>query len=441
MPVVKKVPYYTMKRSFFRKKVWKEHAGSSGAVPIHTSQTISYERLALGSPVPPKPTKEQLQAMQMAGKGKESVATESPPQPTPPQPRKNAQTKPGVLDAEEQEKLPVFDLQDIPSALERIGWPIAAKIARKWFSSPKHIWDDDPNSVQPIDDSIVTLNWALKYAGVRDRFNELLHESIYSEHAVALIKGKIRQYADKVFSETQSSKPNLNLDTSRDTTDLRKFHLDWQFQRQKVGTLDTLDGRLMTDISGALGNFLFYAAIGRVEVFGEKYFDYRTNPYQYCIDAVAQLTHVYIYLKDNYSFNDKDPSKSQYLGHWNKRGMILAYTVAANDLLGQFKPKLKSKYLNESEEFEKIGINWDYLINKKEVDKPVDRRTSFFRKFIERDVYWPVYNKSYNEWREKHGRGGDFMIYSKPQLYKLKTPITIKLGTLCRPYDNTLKNQ
>jgi hypothetical protein len=440
MPVVKKLPYYTMERSFFRRKVWTEYAGSSGAVPILTSQTISYERLAPNAPVPPKPTKEQLQAMQLEGKNKNTVA-DQPSQPTPPPATKTAQTKTVVLDAEEKEKLPVFDLQDIPSALDKIGWPISAKVARKWFSSPKHIWDNDPNSEQPIDDSIVTLNWALKYEGVREKFNELLHESIYSPSAVALIKEKIVQHASTAFRETESSKPNLSLNTSVYTKDLRKFHMDWQFQRNKVSTLDTFDGRLMTDISGALGNFLFYAALGKVEVFGEKYFDYRTNPYQYCIDAVAQLTHVYIYLKDNYSFNDKDPSKSQYLGHWNKKDMILAYMVAANDLLGQFKPSLKSKYLNDSEAIEKTNINWDYLITRKEVDKPVDKRTGFFRKFLEKDVYWPVYNKSYNEWREKHGRGGDFMIYSKPQLYKLKTPITIKLGTLCRPYNNTLKNQ
>ncbi|WP_260428910.1 DUF6402 family protein [Burkholderia cepacia] len=44
-----------------------------------------------------------------------------------------------------------------------------------------------------------------------------------------------------------------------------------------------------------------------------------------------------------------------------------------------------------------------------------------------------MYNKSYSEWREKHNRGGDFMIYSKPQLLKLKKPIQLKLETICRP--------
>jgi hypothetical protein len=77
-------------------------------------------------------------------------------------------------------------------------------------------------------------------------------------------------------------------------------------------------------------------------------------------------------------------------------------------------------------------INWDYIPGR-QIDKPVDKRTGMVRKFVEKDVYWPVYNRSYNEWREKHNRGGDFMIYSKPQLYKLKKPIIIKMETICRP--------
>lgn len=115
--------------------------------------------------------------------------------------------------------------------------------------------------------------------------------------------------------------------------------------------------------------------------------------------------------------------------------MILSYPLSANELLGRW------KFKTNGEKIEQEKYNWDYLLKNKEVDKPIDRRTGSFKKFIEKDVYWPVYNKSYNEWREKHNRDGDFMIYSKPQLFKLKKPITIKLETICRPYDNTFTGQ
>ena len=443
MANVRKVPYYTMERSIFRGKVWKEYLGSVGAVPINTSQTLSFDRLAPGAsapPTPPKLSKQQLKAQQ-AEEARQKAFDEYQKKQQSPQSKQPEPPKPEIPEAEDKEKLPEFDIQDIPSAMENFGWPISAKIAKTWFARPKHIWDNDTNSVQPIEDSIVTLDWVLKYGNVQNRFNELFIKDIYSEKALSLIKGKVLLHVTKAFTETQNSKPNLDLDTTPYRTDLRQFHIDWQFQQKRISTQDTLEGTLMTDLSGALANFFLYAAIGKAEVTGERYFNYKTNPHQYCIDAVAQLTHVYIYVKDNYSFNDKDPANSQYLGHWNKRDMILSYLVAANDLLGQYKPEWKSKKLNSGKKIEETTFNWDYLINRKEVNKPVDKRTGMVRKFMEKDVYWPVYNSSYNEWREKHNRGGDFMIYSKPKLYKLEKPIAIKLETICRPYASTVINQ
>ncbi|UNO25997.1 hypothetical protein [Pseudomonas amygdali] len=44
MAEVKKIPYYTMKRSIFRGKVWKENDGLEGAVPINTPQKIETVR-------------------------------------------------------------------------------------------------------------------------------------------------------------------------------------------------------------------------------------------------------------------------------------------------------------------------------------------------------------------------------------------------------------
>ncbi|MBN4178144.1 hypothetical protein GSU75_05440 [Pseudomonas savastanoi pv. phaseolicola] len=66
MAEVKKIPYYTMKRSIFRGKVWKENDGLEGAVPINTPQKISYNRCAPGQVVlkPTERSKEQRMAQQ-----------------------------------------------------------------------------------------------------------------------------------------------------------------------------------------------------------------------------------------------------------------------------------------------------------------------------------------------------------------------------------------
>ncbi len=340
-------------------------------------------------------------------------------------------SKPDALeaDAEDKEKLPEFDLQDVPLAMDKIGWPIAAKIARQWFASPEHIYNDQPNSVQPIDDTTVTLKWALKYGNVAEKFNELIEKNIYSEKAVAGARQKIFKHVKNKFDES-SLAANLSFDTTPWIGDIRQFHIDWQIQFQAISTSNTLDGLSLTDLTATLGSFNIYAAIGVVEVAVEKFYKYddKARTKTFCAEATVAITSVYTYLKDNYSFNDKNYSNSQYLGHWNKNDMILSYSAVVSDLVDSKKihTNMGRNPITETK------INWDYLPGG-QIDKPVDKRTGIVRKFMEKDVYWPVYNSSYSEWREKHNRGGDFMIYSRPKIYKLKKPIIIKLDTLCKP--------
>ncbi|WP_330764811.1 DUF6402 family protein [Burkholderia cepacia] len=61
-----------------------------------------------------------------------------------------------------------------------------------------------------------------------------------------------------------------------------------------------------------------------------------------------------------------------------------------------------------------------------------DGNSQYLGHWNKKNVYYPVYNKTYNEWREKHNMGSDFMIYSKPLLLKLRNSISIKLDTICR---------
>lgn len=313
--------------------------------------------------------------------------------------------------------------------MEKIGWPTSAKIARQWFASPKHIYNDQPNSEQPIDDTTVTLKWTLKYGSVAEKFNELIEEKIYSQKAIAGARQKILKQVKNKFEKSNSA-ANLSFETTPWIGDIRQFHIDWQIQFQAISTFNTLDGRSLTDLTATLGSFNIYAAIGVVEVAVEKFYRYddKARTKTFCADATAAITSIYTYLKDNYSFNDKNDGNSQYLGHWNKNDMILSYPAIVSELVDDKKihTNMGSTPITETK------INWDYLPGG-QIDKPVDKRTGVVRKFMEKDVYWPVYNSSYNEWREKHGRGGDFMIYSRPTIHKLKNPIIIKLDTLCKP--------
>ncbi|MCA8340893.1 DUF6402 family protein [Burkholderia cepacia] len=410
----------------FTTPMWKACVGSNGCVAINTIQKISYERLAPGEtppPKPPKPTAEQLKAQKAEAARQKLLAEQAKKQ----QPKEPPKPQPKELEAEDHDKIPEFDLQDIPGAMDKIGWPIGAKLAREWFSSPKHIYNDQPNSEQPIDDTTVTLKWALRFGSVQKKFDELVGEKIYSANAAKEAKKKVSKKIAEKFVGTNST--DFSIDSSPYVSDERQFHIDWQFQFQEIPTSATLNGLLLTDLTAALGNFNLYAAVGRAEVSAEKFFQYdqKNKTKTYCVDATVTITHIYVYLKDNYSFNDKNDGNSQYLGHWNKKDMILSYRAAVSDLIDGKKmhTQMGDSAITET------TINWPYLPGDP-LDKPVDKRPGG-AKLLEKNVYYPVYNKSYNEWREKHNRGGDFMIYSKPQLMKLGKPIQFKLETICRP--------
>ncbi|CAB3764521.1 hypothetical protein GQ57_18065 [Burkholderia sp. MSh2] len=129
----------------------------------------------------------------------------------------------------------------------------------------------------------------------------------------------------------------------------------------------------------------------------------------FCLEPLVRITRVYVCIKDSYSFNDDSLSKSQYLGHWNRNGMVLSLATAVNDFFKSSNLSVGNSTIEE----------WRYLPAGEEVNKPIDKRTSFFRKFLAKDVYRPVHDKTYCDWRSAHNRGGDFMVYSRPKRIKL----------------------
>lgn len=104
--------------------------------------------------------------------------------------------------------------------------------------------------------------------------------------------------------------------------------------------------------------------------------------------------------KDNYSFNDENgAAKIQYLGHWNKKGIIITTGGVISELVDDNKIHTD---LGNSRSV-KTHPNLDYLMSNP-LDKPIDKRTGVIKKFKEEDVYYPIYNKNFNNWRQKHNR-------------------------------------
>jgi len=399
MADVKKAPYYKPQKGWWGPEL-KEYKGRHGCVPLETQKSVSIDRHAPGEKPPPPARPDAIS--QASQTPKQPAARQSQPkadQATPKAPPKQAES-------EVCENPPPFDLQDVPIAMDNLGWKVSARLARIWFAGHAHTYNDAPTSSQPSNEVDVTLDWVLKFGSVKKKYKRLIDRDIYSERSIRAATDIIEPFVKKLFLERHST---LNINTSRLTGNLRKLHNDWQFQLLPIRNWDTLHNLTPTDLTGALANFNIYVAIGNVEISSrEKYFKYEKSGNSYCLNVTGKITHIYLYVKDSYSFNGK-----QYLGHWNKRGVIIAPGALLTE---SSSPKRDS----------------DIDILAKSINKPVDTRRSLFGKFKESDVYFPVYNADYNRWRERHRRGMDFMIYSKPVYLKLNKPINFELGEICR---------
>ena len=422
MPDAKKVPHYEIKTSSipFSLPKWKEYAGVNGCVPLNTPHGVCMDKLAPGEPKPLKPP-ESKPAKPEALKAPDPATT---PPPTQASPRKSSEP----ADAEDCEHPPPFDLLDVPEAMKRMKWPVAARLARRWFSGPKHVWDNSFKTDQPFDNATVTLDWALKFGKVKKRYDELISKNIYNENARARLRDMLRHVVKEKFASSVA----FDFQTVGDKGNLVEFCRKWQFQLVNVSSFDTTGGLpyAPTDLTAALANFNIYVAIGRAEFSGDRYYKYDNHEKtkSYCIDLTASITHIYAYIKDSYSFNDeKSPSSSQYLGHWNKNGMVITNGGRIRELL--YRGGVNSNLGNSIEVESKI--KWKYLIDDF-LDKPIDTRKGLVKKFRSCDVYYPVFNKTYNDWRIKHNRGEDFVIYSELRYLKLTNPIKLSLGEICR---------
>ena len=266
MADVKKVPYYKPQKGLFGSEL-KEYKGAQGCIPLDTQNSVSIDRLAPGAKPPPPAPKPVVKAPSIP---KQRAA----PQPQPKNDQAVVKEPPKQPEAEVCEKPPVFDLQDVPIAMDNLGWKVSAKLARIWFASPAHTYNDDPTSAQPLYNGDITLDWALRFGSVKKKYDNLLSNDIYSARSTRIATDIVKDFVQKLFADRNSV---FSFATSAFTDDLHKFHTDWQFQLLPISNWDTLENLAPTDLTGALANFNIYVAIGNVEVSVEKYFRYENT--------------------------------------------------------------------------------------------------------------------------------------------------------------------
>lgn len=183
--------------------------------------------------------------------------------------------------------------------------------------------------------------------------------------------------------------------------DIFLLHRKFQFQHTKL----SMYGYPKSDIDGSLGNFSIYAAVALATVRRENF-----------KAPTVTVTHVYTYAKDNYSFNDDPSEPSQYLGHWNKEGMIIVPSAA----IAQVVPKSLGKLL-ELNRPENDSITATPWMDGSEFTVQIEDT------YKAENVYYPVRNRDFWNWQMQHQRGGNVLSFSDLKLVRLEQAVTFAL--------------
>lgn len=327
---------------------------------------------------------------------------------------------------------PPFDMLELPDGMDAMGFVYAAHCARRWFNGPAHVIQDQSIanvSKAFVDDSSLKLSWVRKFGKVQQRYDHLLarglgpgdKENIYNDAA----KKKLIAIFEKFLAA-----PNHLYSGPLDTlaacgNDVQDLHQRFQFQLAGVSMLSVLGSAsvVMNDLAASLANFNFYAAVASGKILTQRYNRYNSEPWQRCVHTTVEITHVYVYAKDTYSFNQrKGSSVSQYLGHWNRRGVI----ITPNALMAEQISNVSTFFEHERDNDPHFYLPplWETL------DKPVDIKSSLRKA----DVFYPVRNRDFERWRTLKGRGGDFLIFSNLERIKLPKPIVLDFGEKCWEY-------
>ncbi|MCP3021747.1 DUF6402 family protein [Cupriavidus basilensis] len=391
--------------------MWGELAGDKGCTKLDV------EAFMLSTAKPPPPLRDQpllfpkplpikreaKSIIEGFTEFREWLNTPPPPKPAP-APKVAEKPKP-------KPKVKPFDIQDIPGAMDKLGWKYSAKIMRKWFAGEMNYSTNDEDDRKAInqhgqayppsmvDTTTFTLDWILSYQRAKEKYDELAsYEKLTTPAAWNKLIEVLRRFPNMRYSRDEryrGAAPYFLHPWKLVGEDMRRFHENFQFQFVMVGSSwqeilakgiqsSGITGTAFpNDLEGALANFSLYAAINKV------YYARSTQTLARC-----EITEVAIYMRDTYTFYDRSDTKaSQYLGHWNSTGMR---AVPAAELAARH------------------GADW--------LLRPIAGEG----RLTEGNVFYPVQNKDFRKWQAEHKQGGDLLLFSNRRVIKLDRPIVLE---------------
>ncbi|MDY7579207.1 DUF6402 family protein [Herbaspirillum sp. RTI4] len=261
----------------------------------------------------------------------------------------------------------VFHLDEIPGAMDNMGWTIAPKLMRRWFANPLFRMSQDmrKNNARDVngaeieldsmtlkpeqyDDQILKMEWVLGFERVKKLAFEFIKTPNWkTPNGVDLLRKRLTK---------QGWKPGKLLPVKLGHAGMGARELDSVCQMNFHSYIDPRTN--MDEFLGAIGSFTFKVAVVGAASWGPI----KGN--------VFTIKKVGLYIRDTYDFNGKYES----LGVWSRARCLSLADVAA---------------------FYVAAARMDWL--------------SIIKKFL---GFVSVSNEDFRRWQDKHYSGGDFIIYS-----------------------------
>jgi hypothetical protein len=272
-----------------------------------------------------------------------------------------------------------FKITDIPDAMRKMDWPVAAQLMEHWFNGEPWPTEDGgmldsvkghsefaPNKY--IEESIIKMKWVMGFSKV-DEYIDKLRKTWNSPKAIIQMRD--------AFSNAYG---NAQLDVYRVDFQSRGALAErfGYFNTQTVN-FDPVGGSV-DELRAGLGDFnIRVVAEGDVSV-SEGYYTFFPVRLGYYID-------------DAYDFNDTGWHRTigQPLGFWGFNGMALSI------------PELIASEEDINNQLQGVAVQ-----SMSKNDFSSDRKYAE----IDSQRFYLVTNKDFRSYREKYQRGGDFKVSS-----------------------------
>jgi hypothetical protein len=273
-------------------------------------------------------------------------------------------TSPAHITQGKEVRVDVFHLDEIPDAMDKMGWPVSARMMRRWFAnSPAYAMPETIRRgkgvdylklpASQIDDQIITMDWVLSFPRVKPVFDELCRAWNNSEGIRVLREDRLRPagwQSGTTFALGQGLSSAKALDSAS------------QVNSRAFGAYpDTFD-----DLFGAI-----FKATLKLAVVGTAYRSSQLKRDIFEVDKIG------VYVRDTYDFNSS----------WFNDGTAGLGIWSRDRLLG--KAEMVEYRMNETN----APVGW-------------------MANYIKYNGFVPVRNRDFQRWQEKHNSGGDFFVFS-----------------------------